>query len=101
MNGHHAVLSRAARQLCAAAMALLVLDPAGAADVNTASQAELEAITGIGPTLSTAILDERTKGEFASWADLTSRVKGIRGRSAARLSAGGLTVRGQALAAPR
>jgi len=65
-----------------------------AADVNTASQADLEAVKGIGPAIATKILDERKKGLFKDWPDLVIRVKGIGETSAAKLSTAGLTVNG-------
>lgn len=61
-------------------------------DVNQASEADLDSIKGIGPAMSGRILAERKKGQFKSWADLTSRVKGLGEKSAARFSAQGLTV---------
>jgi len=65
-----------------------------AADVNTATQADLEAIKGIGPAIATKILDERKNGSFKDWPDLVSRVKGIGETSAGKLSTAGLTVNG-------
>lgn len=66
-------------------------------DVNKADQAALDGIRGVGPKLSSAILDERKKGgNFKDWQDLESRVKGVGGKSAVRLSNAGLTVNGQA-----
>ena len=48
--------------------------------------------------MSKRILDERTKGgDFKDWADLDTRVKGIGSKSAAKLSAAGLLVNGQAM----
>ena len=65
-------------------------------DVNKADQAALDGVKGIGPAMSKRILDERKKGgEFKDWADLEQRVKGIRDKRAAKLSAAGLTVGGQ------
>ena len=67
-------------------------------DVNKADAAALDSVKGIGPSMSKRILDERTKGgDFKDWADLDTRVKGIGSKSAARLSAAGLLVNGQAL----
>ncbi|MET0382720.1 MAG: helix-hairpin-helix domain-containing protein, partial [Burkholderiaceae bacterium] len=63
-----------------------------AADANTASQADLEAIRGIGPSISAKIIDERAKGPFKDWPDLVNRVKGIGDGSAGKLSTAGLTV---------
>jgi competence protein ComEA len=63
-------------------------------DINKATQAELEAVKGIGISLSAKILDERRKGEFKDWNDLMARVKGVRETNAARFSTAGLTVNG-------
>jgi competence protein ComEA len=65
-----------------------------AVDVNKASQAELEAIKGIGPSVATRILEARKASPFANWADFTDRVKGVGPGNAARFSAEGLTVGG-------
>jgi competence protein ComEA len=65
-----------------------------AVDVNKATAAELDGIKGIGPAMSKRIIDERKKGEFKSWEDLISRVKGIGEGNAAKYSAEGLTVKG-------
>jgi competence protein ComEA len=62
------------------------------ADVNRASEAELDGIKGIGPALSGRILAERKKAPFSDWQDLIQRVRGIRAKSAAKLSDAGLTV---------
>lgn len=66
-------------------------------EVNTANQAELEAVRGVGVAMSTLILEERGKAAFKDWADFAGRVPGVGGRNAARLSAAGLTVNGAAL----
>ena len=63
-------------------------------DVNSASEAELDSIRGIGPSTSRRILDERNKGNFKDWNDLMARIRGIRRANAARLSTAGLTVNG-------
>lgn len=65
-----------------------------AVDVNKGSEAELDSIKGIGPAKSKQIVAERKKGEFKSWEDFISRVKGMGEASAAKLSAEGLTVSG-------
>ncbi|HZG20610.1 MAG TPA: helix-hairpin-helix domain-containing protein [Herbaspirillum sp.] len=66
-------------------------------DVNKADQAALDGVRGIGPSMSRRILDERQKGgSFKDWSDLQARVKGIKDKAAAKLSANGLTVNGQA-----
>ena len=67
-----------------------------AVDVNSADQAALDSITGVGPATSKAILAEREKnGNFKDWADLERRVKGVGSRNAVKLSAAGLTVNGK------
>lgn len=63
-----------------------------AVDVNKASQAELESIKGIGPGLSTKIIDARKTGSFKDWGDLVERVSGVGPGNAARFSQAGLTV---------
>ncbi len=66
-----------------------------AVDVNKANAAELDSIKGIGPGISTKILDERKKGAFKDWNDLVERVKGVGEGNAAKFSAEGMTVNGQ------
>lgn len=63
-----------------------------AVDVNTATPAELDSIKGIGPGATATILAERNKGLFKDWADFESRVKGVKGKRAIKLSEAGLTV---------
>lgn len=65
-------------------------------DVNKATQAELETIKGIGPGLSTKILDARKTAQFKSWGDLVERVGGVGPGNAKRFSQAGLTVGGAA-----
>ncbi|MES2975973.1 MAG: helix-hairpin-helix domain-containing protein [Pseudomonadota bacterium] len=67
-----------------------------AVDVNKGSEADLDGIKGIGPSVSAKIVAERKKGEFKDWADFTSRVKGIKDAKAKKLSDAGLTVNGAA-----
>ena len=67
-------------------------------DVNKADAAALDAVKGIGPAKSKAILDERSKGgEFKDWADFEKRVKGVGGKNAKKLSMAGLQVNGKSL----
>lgn len=63
-------------------------------DVNKADLVTLDGVKGIGPSMSKRILEERKKGEFKSWADFESRVKGVGGKKAAVLSTAGLRVNG-------
>lgn len=70
---------------------------AGAAvDANKATDAQLDAVKGIGPVTSKAIIAERKKGDFKDWADFIARVKGIGEKKAEALSKEGLTVNGDA-----
>jgi competence protein ComEA len=65
----------------------------GPVDVNRANRAQLEQLRGIGPPLAETILVERDKGgPFRDWADLISRVRGIREARARQLSEAGLRV---------
>ena len=65
-------------------------------DVNKADAAALDAVKGVGPAMSKAILDERAKGgDFKDWPDLAKRVKGVGDKRAAKLSQAGLVVAGK------
>ena len=67
-----------------------------AVEINSADQAALDGIAGIGPATSKAILEERKKnGNFRDWADLEQRVRGIGEKNSVKLSAAGLIVNGQ------
>ncbi len=68
-----------------------------AVDVNTASEADLQTIKGIGPAMAGKIVQERKNGNFKDWADFQSRVKGVGAKSAAKMSENGLTVGGAAM----
>jgi competence protein ComEA len=69
-------------------------------DANKASDAELDALKGVGPAMSKRIIDARKQSEFKDWPDMMSRVKGLKEKSAARLSAEGLTVNGKTYEEP-
>jgi competence protein ComEA len=78
------------------ALLLALGGPARAAvDANTATEAELDSVRGIGPVTSRAILAERRKGAYASWDDLLARVRGLGPERAQALSEAGLRVGGQ------
>lgn len=67
-----------------------------AVEVNKADQAGLDGIKGIGPSLSKAILAERTRGgDFKDWADFQKRVKGVGEKNSVKFSVEGLLVNGQ------
>lgn len=68
---------------------------AAAVEVNSADQAALESVKGIGPVHAKAIIDERTRnGPFKDADDLANRVKGIGQKSVKNLEAAGLTING-------
>lgn len=75
---------------CAAAVAMAAID------VNQATEADLDALRGIGPVTSKLILNERKKGSFKDWQDFITRVKGVGETRAGKFSDEGLTVNGQA-----
>jgi len=84
------------KKMMMALLALIAASAFAAVDVNSATEADLDSIKGIGPGTSTRILDERKAGKFKDWADLIQRVSGIGEKRAAKLSAEGLTVNGAA-----
>jgi competence protein ComEA len=71
-----------------------------ALEVNTANEAELDSVKGLGPSSTARILKAREQAPFKDWADLMQRVKGIKASSATKLSDAGLTVNQQPYAAP-
>jgi competence protein ComEA len=78
-----------------AAVALTAFSAAFAAvEANKASQADLETVKGIGPSLSGKILEARKTADFKNWDDLVDRVGGVGPGNAARFSQAGLTVGG-------
>ena len=84
------------KKLLAAMLALFAAVAFAAVDVNKATQAELESIKGIGPAISSKILEERKKGSFKDWQDMIDRVKGVGEGNAAKFSGEGLSVNGAA-----
>jgi competence protein ComEA len=83
------------RHIIAAVIATLALNAFAAVDANKATQAELESVKGIGPGLSSKILNARKTSTFKGWTDLVDRVSGIGPGNANRFSQAGLTVDGQ------
>ncbi|CAH2776288.1 MAG: hypothetical protein PPHEESC_0504 [uncultured Paraburkholderia sp.] len=80
--------------LCVA-IALSLSAGLAAVEVNSADQAALESVKGIGPAHAKAIIEERTKnGPFKNADDLAARVKGIGNKSVVNLEAAGLTING-------
>ena len=84
------------KKILAAMLALFAAVAFAAVDANKGTQAELEAVKGIGPSIAGKILDERKKGSFKDWQDMVDRVKGVGEGNAAKFSTGGLTVNGAA-----
>jgi competence protein ComEA len=74
----------------------LVSAGASALDIQQATEAELDSLRGLGPSLTAKVLAARAEKPFDSWADLMQRVNGIREAMAQRLSDQGLTVQGLA-----
>src|SRR5207248_1651160 len=61
---------------------------------------ELEAVKGVGPSISGKIIDERKKAPFKDWQDMITRVKGVGEHNSAKFSTAGLTVNGASFVAP-
>jgi competence protein ComEA len=87
------------RILIAFLIAAFAFAAQAAVDANKATQAELETVKGIGPGLSSKILDARKAGVFKDWNDLVDRVGGVGPGNAARFSQAGLTVNNAAYTA--
>lgn len=103
LQGLTAVPASSVARWLAASTTLWLSLHSGAAlalEANTANEAELDSIKGLGPSATARILEARSQGDFKDWADLMQRVKGIKPRTAERLSQGGLTVNQQPYAAP-
>jgi competence protein ComEA len=87
------MFKQALSTLVALALTLSIGSALAAVDVNTANTDALRGIKGIGPAKAKAILDERqAHGPFKDAADLSSRVKGMGGKTVQRLTAEGLTI---------
>jgi competence protein ComEA len=88
----------------AATVCLLAGGTARAAvDVNTADEAALTSVKGVGPATARSIVEERNKrGPYKDAADLAERVSGIGPKSVAKLQDAGLTIaaKGAPAAAP-
>jgi competence protein ComEA len=96
LKRRHAGIARQPR----AGMMALVTVAAGmgsfsacALDVNRASQAELQAIKGVGPRTAQIIVQERQRaGHFESMQDLSDRVRGIGSKKLQTMQQAGLAV---------
>lgn len=82
------------KKLIALSVALLLAVASWAAvNANTADEAALRGVKGLGKKAAAAIVAERTaNGPFKDFADLTKRVKHIGKKRAAKLQAEGLVV---------
>ncbi|MET3496100.1 ComEA family DNA-binding protein [Variovorax boronicumulans] len=94
------------KKILAVSAMLFAFASFAAVDANKGTEAELDGLKGVGPAMSKRILDARKQGEFKDWPDLMQRVKGVKEKTAEKLSAEGLTVNGQsfggaAAAAPK
>jgi competence protein ComEA len=87
-------------KLLLATLCCLLSLSAIALDVNTANEAELDSVRGLGPSSTARILAAREQGLFKDWVDFMLRVKGIKPATASKLSAAGLTVNQLPFAAP-
>lgn len=65
-------------------------------ELNLATEAELDGLKGMGPSLSRKVLAAREIRTFSNWADFRQRVSGIGTAKAKQFSEQGLTVDGQA-----
>lgn len=74
------------------ALALPAAGMAMALDANTATQAQLETIRGIGPALSARILEARSRQPFRDLDDLKARVRGVGDANLQRMRQAGLAV---------
>ncbi|WP_432259494.1 ComEA family DNA-binding protein [Cupriavidus sp. TMH.W2] len=78
--------------LLAAAWMFLAGAAFAAVDVNTADEAALTSIKGIGPATAKRVVEERNQhGPYKDAGDLAQRVSGVGPKSAARLEEAGLT----------
>jgi competence protein ComEA len=68
---------------------------AWALELNLATEAELDGLKGMGPSLSRKVLAARNVQAFSSWADFRQRVSGIGAAKAKQFSEQGLTIQGQ------
>ena len=78
---------------------LLLTWPAAALELNTATEAELDGLSGFGPAFTARVMQARADRPFQDWADFIQRVKGVREPTAWRLSRQGVRIQ-QASFAP-
>lgn len=72
---------------------LSLIGTAFAADINVASQFQLETTRGIGQKMAEQIVQERAEhGSFKSWDDFKRRIKGVGDKSLIIMQHDGLTL---------
>ena len=86
------------KRIAAITAMLFAVASYAAVDANKGTASEIDTIKGIGPAMSERIVEARKQGEFKNWDDFMARVKGVKDGRAAKLSAEGLTINGQAYA---
>ena len=84
------------KKILAVTALFLATASTAAVDANKGAAADFDALKGVGPAMSKRIVEARRQGEFKDWADFMQRVKGMKEKTAAKLSGEGLTVNGQA-----
>jgi competence protein ComEA len=88
------------KQILALIAALATTACFAAVEINTATEAELDSVKGLGPAGTARILKARSQGDFKNWADFMARVKGFKAPTATKLSKDGLTVNGESYPTP-
>lgn len=76
-------------------IAQAALANAGAVELNQGTVADLDGLPGVGPAMSRRILAARQQADFRDWPDFLARVKGVKQKTAQKLSDAGLTVNGR------
>jgi competence protein ComEA len=71
-----------------------------ALDLNTATEAELDGLSGFGPAFTARVMQARAERPFQDWADFMRRVKGVREATAGRLSRQGARIQHTAFSPP-
>ena len=79
---------------------LLIAWPALALDLNTATEAELDGLSGFGPAFTARVMQARADRPFQDWADFMRRVKGVREATAWRLSRQGARIQQSSFVPP-
>lgn len=85
-------LARCRAWLLALGLISLLNASLAALELNTANEAELDGLRGLGPSSTALILESRASAPFIDWADFMRRVKGIKDQKAADLSKQGLRI---------